>query len=63
MVRTRDEVPMDKLPENKTNIGATVDLELWRRLRALAIRQGKRSGDLLDEAMKMYLDKMESNVK
>ena len=32
----------------RTKIGVSIDTELWRRLRALAIRQGKLTGELLD---------------
>ncbi len=39
----------------KVNIGVKVDNQLWRRLRALAIRQGRRSGELLDGAIEGYL--------
>jgi len=41
----------------KVNIGVKVDTRLWRRLRALAIRQGRRSGELLDAAIEGYLGK------
>ena len=41
----------------KVNIGVKVDNQLWRRLRALAIRQGRRSGELLDGAIEGYLGK------
>jgi len=39
----------------KVNIGVKVDATLWRRLRVLAIQQGKRSYELLDEAIEGYL--------
>lgn len=41
----------------KVNIGVKVDTRLWRRLRALAIRQGRLTGVLLDEAIEEYLGK------
>lgn len=41
----------------KVNIGVKVDTRLWRRLRALAIRQGRLTGGLLDEAVEGYLGK------
>jgi metal-responsive CopG/Arc/MetJ family transcriptional regulator len=43
----------------RTKIGVSIDTELWRRLRALAIRQGKLTGELLDAAIKEYLDSHE----
>ena len=39
------------------NIGVKVDATLWRRLRVLAIQHGKRSHELLDEAIEGYLYK------
>ena len=39
----------------KVNIGVKVDATLWRRLRVLAIQHGKRSHELLDEAIEGYL--------
>ena len=39
----------------KVNIGVKVDATLWRRLRVLAIQRGKRSHELLDEAIEGYL--------
>ena len=41
----------------KVNIGVKVDDQLWRRLRALAIKQGRLTGELLDEAIEGYLSK------
>ena len=43
----------------RTKIGVSIDTELWRRLRAVAIRQGKLTGELLDAAIKEYLDSHE----
>jgi hypothetical protein len=43
----------------RTKIGVSINTELWRRLRALAIRQGKLTGELLDAAIKEYLDSHE----
>jgi len=44
---------------SKTNIGVPVDTRLWRRLQELAIKDGKFSGELLDMAIKDYLDRHE----
>lgn len=41
----------------KVNIGVKVDAHMWRRLRVLAIQHGKRSHELLDEAIEGYLSK------
>jgi hypothetical protein len=40
-------------------IGVSIDAVLWRRLRALAILEGKGTGELLDAAIREYLDKYE----
>jgi hypothetical protein len=47
-----------KDPE-RTFIGASIDTVLWRRLRAMAITEGKLTGELLDTAIQEYLDKHE----
>lgn len=41
----------------RVNIGVSIDESLWRRLKALAITQGVNTGELLDKAIKDYLDK------
>ena len=41
----------------RVNIGVDVDDGLWRRLRALAMIQGRVTGELLDEAIAEYLKK------
>ena len=48
--------PQDK-PQQKdrVNIGVSINGELWRGLRALAIIQGRLTGELLDEAIENYL--------
>jgi hypothetical protein len=40
-------------------IGVPVDKRTWLRLRALAIREDELTGELLDQAIKNYLDKHE----
>jgi len=54
----KQEVESEK-SRDRTNIGVSIDTMIWRRLRALAIREGKLTGDLLDAAIKGYLDKYE----
>jgi hypothetical protein len=41
----------------RMGIGAKVDVTLWLQLRTLAIQQGRRSSDLLNEAIDEYLNK------
>jgi hypothetical protein len=45
--------------EKRVNIGVPIDEQLWRRIRALAIREGKLTGELLDQAISDYLEKHE----
>ena len=41
--------------KDRVNIGVSINGELWRRLRAHAIVQGRLTGELLDEAIENYL--------
>lgn len=44
----------------RVNIGVSINTELWRRLRGLALTEGKLTGELLDEAIKNYLKNYEN---
>jgi hypothetical protein len=50
----------DKKPAKKdrerVNIGVAIRTDLWRKLRALAITQGKLTGELLDNAIENYIE-------
>jgi hypothetical protein len=46
----------------RVNIGVSVDDMIWRRLRGLAIREGKLTGELLDRAIADYLEKHEQGA-
>ena len=48
-----------KKDSDRMSIGVFVDTVLWRRLRAMAITNGKLTGELLDAAIQDYLDKHE----
>ncbi len=43
----------------RRQVGVKVNISLWRRLRALAIKEGKLGGELLDEAIRDYLERNE----
>lgn len=45
----------ETVARDRVNIGVSVNTDLWRRLRALAITQGALTGELLDEAIESYL--------
>ena len=44
---------------NRAKIGVSIDMVIWRRLRALAIKEGNLTGELLDKAIEEYLQKHE----
>jgi predicted DNA-binding protein len=48
-----------KKEEGRCQVGATVDKELWTRLRALSIMQGRTTGETLDDAIKLYFEHMD----
>jgi hypothetical protein len=49
-----------KVEEKKrVYMGVSVDEQLWRKLRALAVKQKKLTGDLLDKAIEKFLPKHE----
>jgi hypothetical protein len=37
-------------------IGATVDIELWNEVKIQAIREKRKTGEILDDAIRMYLE-------
>ena len=55
--RVKKEEKIDIVKRSK--IGVSIDMGIWRRLRALAIKEGKLTGELLDKAIDDYLQKHE----
>ena len=49
-----------KKVKGRTQVGSTVDEELWIELRAQSILERRKTGELLDDAMKLYLEKIRS---
>ena len=45
-----------KTPGRK-QVGCTVDLELWKELRLQAVREGRSSGKVLDDTIRLYLER------
>lgn len=41
---------------NRKPIGATVDIELWNEVKIQAIREKRKTGEILDDAIRMYLE-------
>ena len=54
-VKTEEKIDIVK----RAKIGVSIDMVIWRRLRALAIKEGKLTGELLDKAIEEYLQKHE----
>lgn len=50
-----------KKEEGRCQVGALVNKELWTRLRALSIMQGRTTGQVLDDCIQLYLDRMDKN--
>ena len=49
-----------KQPERK-QIGVKIDSELWMQIKILALKQGRTAGELLQDAMRLYLEKHDKN--
>ncbi len=39
----------------RKQIGAQIDEELYRQVRSLALLQGRKAGELIDDALRVYL--------
>jgi len=47
----------DKAKKRHTKaIGSEVSVDIWSRLRIQAIREGRKTGEVLDDAIRLYLD-------
>ena len=38
-------------------IGSQVSIEIWNELKVQAIRENRKTGEVLDDAIKLYLEK------
>ena len=47
----------------RKQVGATINAQLWSRLRAQAILEGRTAGQLLDDAIRHYLDSKQGDKK
>ena len=43
-------------------IGAEVSIELWNELKVQAIREGRKTGEVLGDAIAMYLENRKSDI-
>jgi hypothetical protein len=50
---------MKKIKDNRKAkaIGAQVSIEIWNELKIQALREGRKTGEVLDDAIKLYLEK------
>jgi hypothetical protein len=44
--------------QSRKNIGATIDEELWAEIKIQAIRERRKVGEVLDDAIRCYLDRI-----
>ncbi len=51
------------MAEERKQVGTKLDPELYRQIRALALLQGRRAGELIDEAMREYLMRHSISIK
>jgi len=38
------------------SIGSQVNIDIWNELKIQAIREGRKTGEVLDDAIRMYLE-------
>ena len=49
--------PRAKERPGRRQIGVKLDMDLWRELRILALEEDRTAGELLEEAMREYLER------
>jgi hypothetical protein len=49
---------MKKKKDNRKSkpIGSQVSIEIWNELKVQAIREGRKTGEVLDDAIRLYLE-------
>ena len=43
-------------------IGSEVSIKIWNELKIQAIREGRKTGEVLDDAIKLYLKNKKSDI-
>ena len=43
-------------------IGSQVKVKIWTALRAQALMEGRKTGEVLDDAIKLYLENKKSDI-
>ena len=48
---------MSTINPGRKQVGTQIDVELYRQIRVLALQQGRRAGEVIDEALRDYIAK------
>ena len=43
-------------------IGSEVSIKIWNELRVQALREGRKTGEVLDDAIKLYLQNKKGDI-
>jgi len=43
-------------------IGSQVNVKIWNELKVQAIREGRKTGEVLDDAIRLYLENRKSDI-
>ncbi len=43
-------------------IGSQVSIEIWNELKVQAIREGRKTGEVLDDAIRLYLENRKGDI-
>ena len=43
-------------------IGSEVSIKIWNELRVQALREGRKTGEVLDDAIKLYLESRKKDI-
>jgi hypothetical protein len=47
---------------NAKAIGSQVSIEIWNELKVQAIRENRKTGEVLDDAIRLYLENKKSDI-
>ena len=55
---------MEKKRENRQAkaIGSEVSIKIWNELKIQAIREGRKTGEVLDDAIRLYLESKKGDI-
>lgn len=58
-----DPVNSDWIKQKRRQIGVLVDNKLWTEIKILALQQGRTAGELLEDALRLYLESNKESKK